>query len=429
MSFFRQQFSPMSSNTPTSSHPAAPAALSAASKTGKSRKRLRWALITAAVALVVYAVGVRPILRSTSAELASANNRPVPVSTAQVQKADLELRLLALGTVTPLNTVTVRSRVDGQLQKLYFTEGQMVEAGAPLADIDPRPYEVQKRQVEAQAARDRALLENARLDLGRYQTLLEQDSVAKQSVDTQAALVRQYEATVALDEAEVASAALDLGYAHITAPLAGRVGLRQVDEGNMIYSSDTTGLVVITQLRPISVVFSVPQAALPGLLARFQRRETMGVEAYDRDGRTLLAKGELVTIDNQIDTTTGTVKLRAQFPNTDESLFPNQFVNVQLLATRLEGATVVAASAIQKGTIGSYVYAVDARQTVSVRSVETGATEDGRTVITKGLAPGEVVVVDGVDKLHEGSVVEIVGDGDGAGTAPAATQDDTSDHS
>jgi multidrug efflux system membrane fusion protein len=343
------------------------------------------------------------------------------VTAEPARKADLNVRIVALGTVTPVSTVTVRSRVDGQLQKIFFKEGQEVEAGAPLVDVDPRPFEVQKQQTEAQLAKDNALLVNARLDFERFTTLLAQDSVAKQQVDTQAALVRQYEAAVKLDQAQIDTASLQLAYAHIAAPVSGRVGLRLVDSGNMIHASDPNGIAVITQLRPITVVFSIPQDALPGVLKRFQSGDPMTVEAFDRDGRTLLATGRLVTIDNQIDPSTGTVKLRAEFPNTDEVLFPNQFVNVQLIAAQIQGATVVSTAAVQRGTAGTYVYLVtdkDSQKTASVRVVETGAAERGMIAITKGLAPGDVVVVDGVDKLREGTAVELVSRATGAPEAP-----------
>ncbi|HTZ21048.1 MAG TPA: efflux RND transporter periplasmic adaptor subunit [Opitutaceae bacterium] len=375
------------------------------------RHWLGWTILVVVVLAIAYAAVIRPLFLSSVSERGGAGGRPLPVTAEPARKADLNVRIVALGTVTPVSTVTVRSRVDGQLQKIFFKEGQEVEAGAPLVEIDPRPFEVQKQQTEAQLAKDNALLVNARLDFERFTTLLAQDSVAKQQVDTQAALVRQYEASVKLDQAQIDTAALQLAYAHITAPIAGRVGLRLVDLGNMIHASDPNGIVVITQLRPITVVFAIPQDALPGVLKRFQAGDPMTVEAFDRDGRTLLATGRLVTIDNQIDPTTGTVKLRAEFPNTDEVLFPSQFVNVQLIAAQIQGATVVSTAAVQRGTAGTYVYVVndkDGQKTASVRVVETGASERGMIAITKGLAPGDVVVVDGVDKLREGTAVDLV---------------------
>jgi multidrug efflux system membrane fusion protein len=391
------------------------------------RHWLGWTILVVVVLAVAYAAVIRPLFLSSASARAGAGGRPLPVSAEPARKADLNVRIVALGTVTPVSTVTVRSRVDGQLQKILFKEGQEVEAGAPLVEVDPRPFEVQKQQTEAQLAKDNALLTNARLDFERFTTLLAQDSVAKQQVDTQAALVRQYEASVKLDQAQIDTASLQLAYAHITAPIAGRVGLRLVDLGNMIHASDANGIVVITQLRPITVVFAIPQDALPAVLKRFQSGEPMVVEAFDRDGRTLLATGRLVTIDNQIDPTTGTVKLRAEFPNTDEMLFPNQFVNVQLISALIQGATVVPTAAVQRGTAGTYVYLVtdkDGQKTASVRVVETGPSERGMIEITKGLAPGDVVVVDGVDKLREGSAVDLISQATGApGTpGPGATK-------
>ena len=384
---------------------------------------LKWLLVAAAVLVVGYAVLVQPLSRSAGSNRAGAGFGPVPVTAEPARQADLDVRIVALGTVTPVSTVTVRSRVDGQLQKILFEEGHQVEAGAPLVEVDPRPFEVQKQQVEAQLSKDDTLLANARLDLERFNTLLAQDSIAGQQVDTQKALVRQYEAAVKLDQAQVDTAALQLAYAHITAPISGRVGLRLVDLGNMIHASDPGGIVVITQLQPITVVFAIPQDALPKVLSRFKSDEPMTVEAFDRDGRTLLATGRLVTIDNQIDPSTGTVKLRAEFPNTDETLFPNQFVNVQLIAEQIHGATVVPAAAVQRGTAGTLVYLVtdhEGQKTASVRRVETGPTERGLVAISQGLVPGDVVVVDGVDKLREGSAIELVSRTAGATGAAGA---------
>jgi multidrug efflux system membrane fusion protein len=381
-----------------------------------------WTSIGAVVLLIAYAVLVRPFIRTAGIARGGSGTRAVPVTAEPARKAELNVRILALGTVTPVNTATVRSRVDGQLQKIFFEEGREVEAGSPLAEIDPRPFEVQKQQAEAQLAKDTTLLENARLDLDRFNTLLTQDSVSKQQVDTQQALVRQYEASLRLDQAQIDSAALQLSYAHVIAPISGRAGLRLVDLGNMIHASDTTGIVVITQLHPITVLFSIPQDALPKVAKRFKSDEPMTIEAFDRDGRTLLATGKLVTIDNQIDPSTGTVKLRAEFPNDDEMLFPNQFVNVQLLAEKIEDATVISSAAVQRGAAGTFVYLVttkDDQKTVSVRPVETGPGDRGNVAIAKGLIPGDVVVIDGVDKLREGSMVELVN----RSTGPASATD------
>ncbi len=377
---------------------------------------IKWLLIVAAISGIFYAVFLRPSSHRTGPARTGGGAMPVTAETART--TDLNVRIVALGTVTPVYTVTVRSRVDGELQKMYFEEGKTVEAGAPLADLDPRPFEVVKLQAEAQLAKDNALLENARVDLKRFQTLLEQDSVAGQQVDTQAALVRQYEASLKVDQAQVASAALQLAYAHVTAPITGRIGLRSVDQGNIVHASDANGIAVITQMHPITVLFSIPQDDIPKVLKNLATDEAMLVEAFDRDGRTRLATGKLVTLDNQIDPSTGTVRLRAEFANTDEALFPNQFVNIQLVVERLKAVTVAPAAAVQRGTMGTYVYVVGAQKTASVRTVETGPSEQGMIAITKGLAPGELVVVDGVDKLREGSAVELVGRDSGT---PAGT--------
>ncbi|MFI5356429.1 MAG: MdtA/MuxA family multidrug efflux RND transporter periplasmic adaptor subunit [Opitutales bacterium] len=401
-----------------------PAASRLPSSANASRKKphwLGWTLLTVAALVVVYATVIRPMSRSGRTSRYGAGGAPMPVTAEPARQVDLAVRLPALGTVTPLSTVTIHSRVDGELQKIYFQEGQLVTAGASLADIDPRPFQVQKMQAEAQLAHDQALLTNARVDLDRYQALLAQDSVAKQQVDTQAALVSQYEAAIKIDQAQIESAALQLTYAHITAPIAGRIGLRLVDQGNMVHAGDANGIAVITQLSPMSVLFSIPQNAVREVLQRFAAGAVMEVDAFDADGRTVLAQGRLANIDNQIDPTTGTVKLRADFANADGSLFPNQFVNVQIVVDHLTGATVVPTGAVQRGSVGNYVYVVAADHTVSVRTVETGPSEHGLIAITKGLKPGEVVVEDGVDKLREGSAVDIITrSADSAAAAPVA---------
>ncbi len=377
----------------------------------------KWIVLGCLGLALVYLVFVRPFLSPAGPARGAFGGGPVPVAAETARSADLKVRIVALGTVTPVYTVTIHSRVDGELKKIYFTEGTSVEMGAPLADLDPRPFEVQRLQAEAQLAKDSALLENARVDLKRFQTLLSQDSVAEQQVETQAALVRQYEAAIKVDQAQVESAALQLSYAHITAPITGRIGLRTVDQGNIVHAGDANGLAVITQLHPITVLFSISQDGVAKVMKRFATGEPMAVEAFDRDGRTLLATGKLVTVDNQVDPTTGTVKLRAEFPNEDDSLFPNQFVNVQLITENISGATVVPTAAVQRGAVGAFVYVVADQKTVSMRPVETGPSEKGSIMIAKGLAPGEVVVVDGVDKLHEGSAVELIGR---SGAAPVA---------
>jgi multidrug efflux system membrane fusion protein len=333
-------------------------------------------------------------------------SRPTPVATAAVRSGDFDVYLNALGTVTARGTVTVHSRVDGQLMRVLFNEGQVVKADQLLAEIDPRPFQVQLDQMNGQLARDQALLVNARLDLDRYKTLLAQDSIASQQVDTQASLVRQFEGAVASDKGQVDNAKLQLSFTKIVAPIAGRLGLRQVDAGNMIHATDTNGLVVITQVQPIDVVFPIPETNLPRVQRRLREGDPPAVDAYDRSQTRKLATGKLITIDNQIDTTTGTIKLKAAFANDDSALFPNQFVNVKMLLDTLHGATIVPTAAVLRGAPGRFVYLVKADNTVTVRTVKLGPIEAENAVVESGLAPGDVVVVDGTDRLREGAKIE-----------------------
>ena len=335
-----------------------------------------------------------------------AQTMPVGVAQAKVQNVDVYLN--GLGSVTPTATATVRARVDGQLQKLHYKEGQLVKAGDLLAEIDPRTFQVAVTQAEGQLARDRALLNSARLDLKRYQTLLAQDSIASQQVDTQAALVKQYEGTVKADEGSLASARLQLSFARVTAPISGRLGLRQADVGNNITTGDTNGLVIITQLQPITAIFSIPEDNIPSVLRQLQSGRKLPAEAWDREQKKKLAEGVLLTIDNVVDATTGTVKLKAQFPNTDYALFPSQFINIRLLLNTEDGATVIPTAAIQRGAKGLFVYVVKDDKTVTVRNIKTGAVQGDVTAITEGVAAGETVVVDGIDRLREGAKVEAV---------------------
>lgn len=348
--------------------------------------------------------------------------RPTPVATMAARQGDFDVYLNALGTVTARGTVTVRSRVDGQLIRVLFNEGQTVKAGQLLAEIDPRPFEVQLEQMNGQFAKDQALLANAKVDLERYQTLLKQDSIASQQVDTQASLVRQYEATIASDKGQVDNAKLQLSFTKIAAPIAGRLGLRQVDAGNMIHASDTNGLVVITQVQPIDVVFPIPETNLPRVQRRLGEGDPPVVDAYDRNQTRKLATGKLLTIDNQIDTATGTIKLKAAFANDDSALFPNQFVNVKMLLDTLHGVTIVPTAAVLRGAPGTFVYVVKDDKTVTVRPVKVGPIEGENAVIDSGIAPGEVVVVDGTDRLREGAKVETVTRNP---TAAAAATDNT----
>jgi multidrug efflux system membrane fusion protein len=331
----------------------------------------------------------------------------VPVVAVEAKKTGFNVYITGLGSVTPLNTITVRTRVDGQLMEVLYREGQIVKDGELLARIDPRPFEVQLTQAEGQMARDVAQLKNAQLDLERYQLLWKEDSVSKQQLDTQEALVRQLEGAIKTDQGQIDSAKLQLVYCKITAPISGRVGLRLVDPGNIVHVSDTNGLVVITQLQPIAVIFPIPEDNLPQVLARLKAGERLPVEAYDREMRQKLAVGSLLTVDNQIDPATGTVRLKAIFSNEKNELFPNQFVNARLLVNVRRDATVVPSPAIQRGPQGTFVYVVKADRTATVRPVNVAEIQGGEASIKTGLSPGELVVVDGQDRLREGTRVDL----------------------
>jgi membrane fusion protein, multidrug efflux system len=379
------------------------------------KRTILWVLALVAVAVAVGAGYYYYQSRAAEAPAKSGKGGPgkgggnVPVIAAAATTADVPVLLDGLGSVTPVATVTVRSRVDGELIKLLFKEGQLVRAGDLLAEIDARAAQAQVATAEGQHARDVALLKNAQLDFERYKTLFQQDSVAKQQLDTQESLVRQSEATVKIDQAAIDNAKLQLAYTRITAPVGGRLGLRQVDLGNIVHAGDVNGLVVITQLQPITVIFTIPEDSLPPVMKKLQGGEKLPVTAFDRSGKTQLASGALLTVDNQIDPATGTVKLKAQFSNEDLALFPSQFVNVRMLVDTKAGATVIPAAAVQRGTPGTFVYAVDPEtKAVSVRKVKLGPTQGETIAIEEGLKPGTLVVVDGADKLREGAVVEMV---------------------
>lgn len=357
---------------------------------------------------------------------AAMANVPQPVQVATATQGEMPIVLSALGTVTPLANVTVKTQLSGYLQSVSFQEGQIVKKGDVLAQIDPRPYQVSLENAEGTFARDSALLATARLDLKRYQTLLSQDSIASQTVDTQKSLVKQYEGAVKTDQAAIDSAKLNLTYARITAPVSGRVGLRQVDPGNYVTPGDSNGIVVITQLQPMSVIFTTSEDNLPQILKQVNAGQKLSVTAYNRNNTVPLETGSLATLDNQIDTSTGTVKLRANFDNKEGMLFPNQFVNTRLLVDVMRNATIVPTSAVLTGSIGQFVYVVKPDNTVTVRKVKPGPVDGERTSIVSGIALGERVVTDGSDRLREGAKISIPADkpkgasgARGAGAAPA----------
>src|SRR5215471_7326839 len=330
----------------------------------------------------------------------------VPVVVATAHKGDLPVYFNGLGTVTAFNTVTVRSRVDGQIVKVNFTEGQYVKEGDSLIEIDPRPFQVQLEQAEGQLAKDQAQLRDVQVDYERYQLLFKEGVIPKQQLDTQQAQVGQFEGAIKADQAQIDNAKLQIAYAHITAPISGRGGLRLVDIGNMVHATDTNGLVVITQLQPIAVIFTLPQDQLPQVMARMKQGPSLVVEAYDRDNTSKIATGKLLTIDNQIDTTTGTYKLKAQFDNSKNELFPNQFVNMHLLVDTKKNVVLVPTTAILRGAQGTYVWAVGPDNKVKIRNVTLAETAGNVTGILSGLNPGDVVVTDGQDKLQDGTKVE-----------------------
>lgn len=348
----------------------------------------------------------------------------VSVSVATVTSGDIAVRIPALGTITPLATVTVKTQISGQLQKILFKEGQLVKEGDPLALIDPRPYEAALAQMEGNLRRDQAQLAEARLDLKRYEDLITQDSVSQQQVDTQRSLVDQYVGTVASDEAQIKTARINLIYCHISAPVSGRVGLRQVDQGNYVTPGDANGIVVITELQPITAIFPVPEDNVTKIMQRMHEGATLTAEAYDRTNSTKLADGKVLTLDNQIDIETGTVKLRALFDNQDNTLFPNQFVNIQLIVEDLKNQNVMPNAAVHRGApdgvTTTFVYLVNQDNTVSVRPVTLGVVDGEKVAVTAGLTPGAIVVTEGGDRLRDGAVVQLP-ETAGAGPRTAGT--------
>jgi multidrug efflux system membrane fusion protein len=338
-------------------------------------------------------------------------NGPVPVSVATAQKGDIAITRQGLGTVTPLANITVRTQINGQLMQVAFQEGQIVQKGDFLAEIDPRPYQLSLAQANGALVRDQALLRDAQLNLTRYQKLIAQDSIAKQQVDTQQALVDQYQGDVQTDQAQIDTAKLNLIYCHVTAPISGRVGLRQVDQGNYVQVGDVNGLVTLTQLQPITALFTLPEDDLPAIMKRLSEGAELTTTAFDRNQSTKLGEGKLVSVDNQIDTSTGTIKLRAQFDNIDNALFPNQFVNITLLVDTLHDTVLVPQAAIQRGAPGTFVYVLNDKK-VALKIVKLGPSQGDTIAVTDGLAPDDKVVVDGADKLRDGAEVTLPGDKD-----------------
>ncbi|HTT02434.1 MAG TPA: efflux RND transporter periplasmic adaptor subunit [Steroidobacteraceae bacterium] len=381
-------------------------------------RRRRVAVVLAAIVLLLALLVVRGLHRhrvaAEQAEQQDQANSIVAVSVAKVTSGDIQVRIPALlGTITPLATVTVKTQISGQLQKIGFREGQLVKQGEFLAQIDPRPYQAALDQSRGNLRRDEAQLKDARLDLNRYEDLIKEDAVSGQQLDQQRALVEQYEGTVESDKAQVSAAEVNLAYTHIVSPVTGRVGLRQVDAGNYVTPADVNGIVVITQLQPITAIFPVPEDNVSDISRRLNSGATLPVEAYDRSNAKKLAVGKLLTIDNQIDTTTGTVKLRALFDNADGALFPNQFVNVQLLENTLSGQIVMPNAAVHHGApnglVSTFVYLVKPDSTVAVRPVTLGVLDGEQVQVTSGLAVGDVVVTEGGDRLRDGAAVLLPG--------------------
>ncbi len=386
----------------------------------------RVALIALAVIFVLTILFVRHLQHRQQAPVdASAKQRggkdpPVAVALAAATAGDIQVRIPALGTVTPLATVTVKTQISGILQKVVFTEGQFVHQGDLLAQIDPRPYEAAVQQMQGNLRRDQALLADARLDLKRYDALVKEDSIAVQQLDTQKALVDQYEGTIESDQGQLNTASVNLQFTHIISPVTGRVGLRQVDQGNYVTPADANGIVVVNQLQPITVIFPIPEDDVTAVVQHLHDGAALKVEAYDRTNSAKLADGKLLTVDNAIDATTGTVKLRAQFANTDGLLFPNQFVNIELLVNLLQNQVIIPNVAVHrgapKGVLTSFVYVINADSTVSVRPVTLGTVDGDRVAVSEGLKIGERVVTEGGDRLRDGAAVEL------PGAAPAPPQ-------
>ena len=376
------------------------------SQIAKPRSR-RWLVLTTILALLVAGVVWWSRQASAPHQGGGRSSGPMSIVPEVVGKGDIGINLNALGTVASLATVTIRTQISGYLMKVDFKEGDDVKKGDVLAEIDPRPYEAALAQANGNLARDEALLKGAQVDLARYQGLAAQNAVPRQTLDTQIALVAQDQGTVEADRAAVKAAQVNLQYCHIVSPLNGRVGLRQVDQGNYVTPGDTNGLVVITQMQPISVLFTLPEDNIQTVLKRMQAGAVLPAFAYDRSGATKIADGTLQTFDSQIDPTTGTIKARAQFANETKALYPNQFVNIRLLVDTHKDVTTMSTAGIQRGVPGTFVYLVNADNTVSVRPVKLGMTEGERVEVISGLAPGDRIVIDGADKLRDGAKINV----------------------
>ncbi|HMK87509.1 MAG TPA: efflux RND transporter periplasmic adaptor subunit [Steroidobacteraceae bacterium] len=401
-----------------------------AGRTRTFPRRLIIVLFTIAALLLALVFAVRSLQHRSSPSPGGpgrgpgGQGAPIPVTVAVAARGDIPLRIPALGTVTPLATVTVKTQISGILQRVAFTEGQLVRQGDLIAQIDPRPYEAAVQQMEGNLRRDQALLADAKLDLKRYEGLVKEDSIAVQQLDTQRALVDQYEGTILADQGQLETARVNLIYTRIISPVNGRVGLRLVDQGNYVTPGDATGIVVINQVQPITVIFPIPEDNVPALNRRLREGGALEVDAYDRTNSTKLAGGKLLTLDNQIDTTTGTVKLRAQFDNADGALFPNQFVNVELLQEVLKNQVIMPNSAVRRGApngvVTTFVYVVMPNGTVAVRPITLGVVDGDRAAVTSGLAVGEMVVTEGGDRLRDGAQVQLPGTAAARSSAPAA---------
>ncbi len=400
------------------------------------KPRSAWGFVTTGLVLLLVVAAIVWWARHQSEPEQAGNRRggaPMSIVPQVVGKGDIGVNINALGTVTSLATVTVRSQISGYLMKIDFTEGDEVKKGDVLAEIDSRPYEAALAQAKGNLARDEALLKGAQVDLARYQGLAAQNAVPRQTLDTQVALVAQDQGTVEADRAAVNAAQVNLNYCHIVAPNDGRVGIRQVDQGNYVTPGDANGIVVVTQLKPISVLFTVPEDNLQAILKRLQEGAKLPTTALDRSSTKALAQGVVQSTDSQIDPTTGTIKLRAQFPNDDEALFPNQFVNIRLLLDTHKNVTIMPTAGVQRGVPGTFVYLVNSDNTVSVRKIELGITDGDNVEVKSGLQPGDRIVIDGADKLRDGAKINVRSEADsnvaptGPGATPAAGSDPSKD--